>query len=344
MFKQTWATKRSPQQIGRLGLPLQDPSVWRSEEMLQSNEWIYPFSERDIEDIHDGLEAFQARHSQDEQPNPANFPLPHLGSTLRMIAKEIMLGRGFVLMRGFPFDSLSSTQAETAYWGVCSYLGQPISASGTVFLSHVRDISDAVTDRKLRDTMTTVQMAFHCDRSDILTLACEQPAKRGGEHRICSSGAIYNEMVARNPQLAEELGWRFYYARLGRMPDGENSPWSRQPVFSFTDGYFAARSVSKGIFTPQQSPEVPQFTDSQIEALNLHTVLAEELSFSINLERGDISLLCNHLVVHSRSEFEDYSEPARKRHLLRMWLSNDLRPICSDIMREVYRIPGSGQI
>ena len=37
--------------------------------------------------------------------------------------------------------------------------------------------------------------------------------------------------------------------------------------------------------------------------------------------QGDIQFLHNHVTVHSRTEFEDYPEPERKRHLLRLWLA-----------------------
>ena len=38
-------------------------------------------------------------------------------------------------------------------------------------------------------------------------------------------------------------------------------------------------------------------------------------------EPGDIQLLSNHTVIHARTDYEDYDEPERKRHLLRLWLS-----------------------
>jgi hypothetical protein len=38
------------------------------------------------------------------------------------------------------------------------------------------------------------------------------------------------------------------------------------------------------------------------------------------LEPGDMQFVCNHVVLHSRTQYEDWSEPARRRHLLRLWL------------------------
>jgi hypothetical protein len=41
----------------------------------------------------------------------------------------------------------------------------------------------------------------------------------------------------------------------------------------------------------------------------------------MELEVGDIQFLNNYVTLHSRTPFEDFDEPDRKRHLLRLWLS-----------------------
>ena len=41
----------------------------------------------------------------------------------------------------------------------------------------------------------------------------------------------------------------------------------------------------------------------------------------MDLEPGDVQLLSNHTVLHARTDYEDYSEPELKRHLLRLWIS-----------------------
>ena len=41
----------------------------------------------------------------------------------------------------------------------------------------------------------------------------------------------------------------------------------------------------------------------------------------MDLEPGDIQSLCDHTNLHTRTRYEDFEEPARRRHLLRRWLS-----------------------
>lgn len=42
----------------------------------------------------------------------------------------------------------------------------------------------------------------------------------------------------------------------------------------------------------------------------------------MHFEPGDIQLLKNASILHKRSEYEDWDEPDRKRHLLRLWLTS----------------------
>jgi hypothetical protein len=39
-------------------------------------------------------------------------------------------------------------------------------------------------------------------------------------------------------------------------------------------------------------------------------------------QRGDLQLVSNTFLLHSRTSYEDYAEPERKRHYLRLWLAD----------------------
>jgi hypothetical protein len=36
---------------------------------------------------------------------------------------------------------------------------------------------------------------------------------------------------------------------------------------------------------------------------------------------GDMQFLCNHSILHARTDYEDFPEPQRRRHLLRQWFA-----------------------
>ena len=152
---------------------------------------------------------------------------------------------------------------------------------------------------------------------------------------MCSSVTVHNEMLKRAPGLVEELAFRFYRSRRGELPPGETKPWTRQPIFSVTDGHFAARGASSTITRSQGMPGVPRLTESQKEAIKVYDGIATEIAMDVDFEPGDISIVQNYVTLHSRTRYEDWPEPERKRHLLRLWLSFDgARPLNSDIVRD----------
>ena len=52
---------------------------------------------------------------------------------------------------------------------------------------------------------TNQRQGFHCDGSDLVGLLCLKPAKTGGQSKIASSMAVYNQMLASRPDLVEVL-------------------------------------------------------------------------------------------------------------------------------------------
>ena len=43
---------------------------------------------------------------------------------------------------------------------------------------------------------------------------------------------------------------------------------------------------------------------------------------------GDVQFVHNHVLLHDRTAFEDWTEPERRRHLLRLWMAPDAgRPL-----------------
>src|SRR5262249_47781376 len=84
------------------------------------------------------------------------------------------------------------------------------------------------------------------------------------------------------------------------------------------------------IDSAQRFPEVPRLTTAQIEALDLFDALADDPALNMVMEfrPGDIQLVHNHTLLHDRTDFVDWPEPERRRHLLRLWLAaNDARPL-----------------
>jgi hypothetical protein len=314
--------------------PIAGSAAWYPQDFAGNESWVYRLSETEIGEIMDAVARIEGAGLGLMDVGTDEFAVPTLAKGLADVREELIEGRGFALVRGLPMAGRSRLQTAIAFWGIGAHIGRAISQNTKgQLLGHVTDLGGDYN--KVRGYMTKAHMNFHCDRADFLSLCCLHPAKSGGAHRICSSVTLHNEMLKRAPELVEELAFRFYRARKGELKEGE-PPYIRQPVFSITDGYFAARGVSAAIRKGQLIEGVPPITPKQAEALEMYRAIADEVAIDIDFQPGDISFVQNHVTLHSRTAFEDWPEQDRKRHLLRLWLSSDGEyPVHPDIEREI---------
>ena len=67
------------------------------------------------------------------------FPLPSLGPKLESFRDEVVLGRGFYLIKGLPVERLGVEASVTAYWGFSLYWGTAVSQNAKGHLiGHVK--------------------------------------------------------------------------------------------------------------------------------------------------------------------------------------------------------------
>jgi hypothetical protein len=48
---------------------------------------------------------------------------------------------------------------------------------------------------------------------------------------------------------------------------------------------------------------------------------SDRIRLDMDFRPGDMQFLHNHQILHARTAYEDFADPKRKRHLLRLWLS-----------------------
>jgi hypothetical protein len=232
------------------------------------------------------------------------------------------------MLQNFPVDRFDRQAQAIAYLGIGTYIGHTMSQNrqGHI-LGHVKDLGGDYADPNTRGYMTRAEMLFHADACDYVGLLCLHGAKSGGDSRVASSVTVYNRILERRPDLAKVLCADFYRSHTGEVNPGE-TPWFVQPIFSFIDGYFSATGAGAAIDKALKLPGVPPFTPEQSEAIELYRKTVDECAIDIGFEPGDIQFLNNFVTLHTRREYADWPEDSRKRHLLRLWLSDsDGRPI-----------------
>ena len=319
-----------------LGQPIDEPYAWIREDLVKSRAYLYCLSDAEVADILEAVDRVEGQGMDITDITRADFALPVFGPVLDDLRTEIIHGRGFVFLRGLSVAGRSRYRQAVAFWGIGSYVGRAVSQNGKGhLLGHVQNLGEEITSATGRGYNSASALGFHADSCDIFGLCVLQTSKSGGQHRMVSSITVYNEMLKRRPEMVNELAFRFYRSRRGELPPGETDPWTRQPVFSVTDGYFAARGASSTIARSQGMLGVPDLTPAQNEAIDLYGELAAEFSMDVDFEPGDISLVQNYVTLHSRTRYEDWPDPDRKRHLLRLWMSFDgARPLHPDIIRD----------
>jgi hypothetical protein len=320
MLASTYADETVPMPRG----PISGPSAWYGPAMARSKEWVYPLTNMDIAEIEAAIGANEKAGQAMGDISPGTFELPTLGPKLNAMLDEILHGRGFLVVRGFPVDRYSIEQTAIGYLGLGSYFGsfRSQNAKGHL-LGHVKDLGLDISKPTTRYYQTTKQLKYHTDSCDIVGLICLKTAKAGGESGLVSSVTIFNEILKRRPDLLPQLFHSFPTDRRGEVPPGMK-PWFDVPVFSWYAGKLTTIYAGQYIHSAQKLfPEARRLSEREFEALQLFDDLADdpELRLLTEFQPGDMQFLHNHQILHSRTDFEDWPEPERRRHLLRLWLA-----------------------
>jgi hypothetical protein len=190
-------------------------------------------------------------------------------------------------------------------------------------MNDVRDAGGAYKVTNGRGYNTNKGLDFHVDSCDVVALLCLHNAMRGGTSLVTSSLALCEEIACTRPDLLDTLRQPFFYSYQGAQ-DPSLPAFYKCPIQGEAQGYFAFRTNRKNITAAQDDfVQIPRLSEAQREALDLLEQLQANPRFcyAMQLDPGDLQLLNNYVVVHSRTDFEDWPEPERKRHLLRLWLT-----------------------
>lgn len=329
-------------------LDLRDtPSAWRAADLADPAEWIIELTAENIADLDQAMRSSIAAGLALTELTRKNFALPSIDALAPEILERLENGRGLVVLRGFPALDYDKAELRRIYWGFGLHIGTAVSqSSGGDLLGDVMDFGADVNSTTGRGYMSKQELGFHTDTADVVALMVLRAARSGGLSLICSSVAIRNEIARTRPDLLEVLYAPFYWSWKGQEGIGD-LPYYRQPIYTEHDGRFAARDIKTHIFSAHQDhPELGELSAQQMEAMHLVNSLARDptFHFSMMFEPGDIQLLNNHVTYHSRTAFEDYDEPDRKRHLLRMWLSVANSRALSPALAPIYRDQHGGAV
>jgi hypothetical protein len=302
--------------------PLATPDAWLGYEMAERSDWRSVLSKEEISEL---LNAYRHAHATGKDIyswRREDFPLPTLATKIRGWHTELDEGRGFILLKGFPVGEHPLEVNKSVYWGIGLHMGRAVSQNTDGDL--IGDIRDTGADPNaygVRLYKTRAEQDFHTDGADIIGLFCLKGAKSGGVSRIVSSVTIFNQMLKHRSDLVPTLFENFPFDTQGQHKPG-GKPWFEFPLSRFAEGRLRTFFIPWYIRESQQHDLAPRLTRSQEEVIGFIETTANDpaLYLDMNFEPGDMQFLKNASILHKRTDYEDWPEPERKRHLLRLWL------------------------
>jgi len=242
--------------------PIHGPAAWRGRELAHSEEWIYRLSGAEIAEVERIVAALRRSGKPREEITRDDVTLATLAPAVREWRSALARGRGLVLVRGLPVDRMSDDDAALAYWALGLHLGTPVPQNfqGEVLVA-VRDTGADPAAPSTRLYKTRVEQDFHTDGADIIGLLCLRTSKRGGESRIVSSVTVYNEIVARRPDLAGILFRDFHWHYF--EPQMEAPVHFARPICAVRGGGLNTFFIPWYIRRAQALADVPALTPEQ---------------------------------------------------------------------------------
>lgn len=316
-------------------------SGWTAADIANDTSWIIRLDDIDIHDLLSASRKAGERTTNLFELTRKDFDFsPRLRAKIADAADEINRRSGIVLFKGVPVDQLDVSTITLLYWGLGLHLGVPRPQGKlSQFISDVRDAGGTYRSSQGRGYNTNSKLDFHSDGSDIVGLICVKQAKDGGDSMVSSSIRAFQIMKAERPDLAERLFDLYVFSRQGEQAADE-TPYYRASIFGEKNGQLFCRHIRNHINSAQNTfEEIPRLTPEQNEALDYfdEMLTRPELMYRMRLEKGDIQLLNNHIVLHSRTEYVDFDDPAEKRYLMRLWLASYEGQPLPDTWAEAYK-------
>jgi hypothetical protein len=293
--------------------------------MAERDDWILHLTKDHVAELEAAAEPLVAHGAGATSTlahlTPETFPLETLAPLLARLRGELLVGRGFVVLRGLPVERYSPLQTAAIFMGLGAHVGKARSqnARGHV-LGHVYDAGLSGADPNVRIYQTNERQTFHTDSCDVVGLLCLREAESGGESILVSALTIFNELWRTHPALLARLLLPMPHDRRGEVPAGAK-PFFDVPVYSWYEDELTVFYQRQYFDSAQRFPDARRLDAQEVAALDAFDATAndERLHLRMRLYPGDVQLVHNHTLLHDRTAFRD--GPRGKRHLLRLWLA-----------------------
>lgn len=313
--------------------PIDGPSAWKAADLESNRQWLIEIPPAAVSEIAQAATHAMGKGLRAGQFGRQDFPLPVFGRQMADILEELQNGSGVTVLRRLPFDPHEEERAAVILWGLGTHLGRGLRQSAGVNLGHFPDnlVAHIVdqrhdpNDRNIHGSATGAEQDPHCDPSDLVALLCVRPSEDGGGvSRIVSAVSIFNRLLETAPEALPILFEGFYNDLRNEGKNGRQVTAERIPVYGYAQGHLSVCFNSKTVVLAAQR-EGRGLSDEEQHALDamLAAARSTDLVHEMALQTGDLQLLNNYTVLHSRTAWMDPPDIARRRCMLRVWLRTE---------------------
>jgi hypothetical protein len=239
---------------------------------------------------------------------------------------ELSHRSGVVFLTGVGLggSTLSDDVLRWAYLLVGLQIGIPLGRRGSLMEITGRCRALSGSD----DGDDSPETTFHTDSDertipDVVGVLCLNPASTGGECQIASATLAHELLKVRCRDLLGEL-----YEPFLRHDDAS----AGRPIFTTVGQTLRFDYMRHGIEAAHLKSGRPLGERQRWSLDRLDQALTDPLAhLQLQMKRGEMLFINNRHIAHNRQSFVDHPEPARRRHMVRMWLSfgagNDVQPV-----------------
>ena len=261
--------------------------------------------------------------------DPRDYALDACRAAMAEVCSVTQSGPMFAVLDRLPMAEIARDEAIQLYWLLSSLLARPVAQkiTGQMFYDVMDTGAKLRPGSGIRPTVTNVDLRFHNDNSynetppEYVCLLCLHPARQGGISQVMSVATVHQALQDRHPELMPRLYKPFWYDRHAEHLPGEPSTFAA-PIFERgADGAIKARLALSEIHAGYElrGERLDNETAAALSAVQ-SVFDRPDLHVELGFEPGQIQYVNNRATGHARTEFVDFDEPERKRHLVRLWL------------------------
>ncbi|WP_299410586.1 TauD/TfdA family dioxygenase [Acaryochloris sp. IP29b_bin.148] len=276
----------------------------------------------------------EARGYRWDSPEAKGITIKNLDLLAHVMRYHLTRTTGVVLLSGFDVAEFGESAGRLLLSQIGYALGSVLDKRGLLY-----DVCDRGQDYRQDNVLfssTCTSPGYHTDSTDadlmpgIVALFCLRTAREGGVNRLANTLTAYQRLLKEQPEVLRRLCETFIRDKIVVDEIGTRSLSDRMrnsfPVFEYGRWYpgLTCRYMRYWIEAGHHKAELP-LTDEDIFALDQFEAALnhEDSTYQLQLQPGDMIFLNNHLIVHDRTEYLDWEEPEKKRHLVRMWVGNN---------------------